>query len=155
MILTLISISLLALGIIFLIISNHTYLNDVDFLGLIFTLVGTFATIIFLILIIATHIHAPKAIQTNKLEYEGLKKRYEIIKSDYEDVSRSQVIADITSWNIQVYNTKYWSESPWTNWFNPKDVADNLDYISLIVNPKKDRQHNRQPLKGDTLLQSS
>lgn len=130
MILTLLSIGLLSLGIVFLIISIRTYL-DADVLGLIFTSIGTTATITCLAIIITSHICAPKAIQTNKLEYEGLHKRYEIIKSDYEDVSRSQVIADITDWNTMVYNTKYWAENPWTNWFNPKDVADNLDYISL------------------------
>ena len=53
------------------------------------------------------------------------------MQSDYEDVSKSQVIKDISEWNMDVYNTKYWSESPWTNWFNPKDIADNMDYIPL------------------------
>lgn len=130
MILTLLSIGLLSLGIVFLIASIRTYL-DVDVLGLTFMSIGTVTTITCLALIITAHIYAPKAIQVNKLEYEGLQKRYEIIKSDYEDVSKSQVIADITDWNARVYNTKYWAENPWTNWFNPKDVADNLDYISL------------------------
>ena len=54
-----------------------------------------------------------------------------IIISDYEDVSKSDVISDITAWNMYVYNTKYWSENPWTNCFNPKKIADNLNYISL------------------------
>lgn len=131
MILTLLSIGLLSLGIIFLIISTRTYSEYVGILGALFTGFGIVATTICLMIIITSHICAPKAIQTNKLEYEGLKKRYEVIESNYEDVSKSQVIADITYWNTEVYNTKYWSESPWTNWFNPKDVADNLDYIPL------------------------
>lgn len=84
-----------------------------------------------LVIIIVAHATANITIQKNKIEYEGLCKRYEIIKSEYEDVSKSDVIADITAWNIEVYNTKYWSENLWTNWFNPKKIADNLDYIPL------------------------
>ena len=41
------------------------------------------------------------------------------------------MINDITEWNKKVYNTKYWTEDPFTNWFNPKEIADNLEYISL------------------------
>ena len=81
--------------------------------------------------IITAHATSNHTIQENKIEYEGLCKRYEIIKSDYEDVSKSDVISDITEWNLEVYNNKYWSENPWTNIFNPKKIADNLEYISL------------------------
>lgn len=84
-----------------------------------------------LIIIIFTHVTANAEIQKNKVDYEGLCKRYDIIKSEYEDVSKSDVISDITAWNIKVYNAKYWSENLWTNWFNSKKVADNLCYIPL------------------------
>lgn len=91
-----------------------------------------FAFLIFsCILIIVAHATANNIIQQNKIEYEGLCKRYEIIKSDYEDVSKSDVINDITEWNMKVYNTKYWSENPLTNIFNSQKIADNLEYISL------------------------
>lgn len=83
------------------------------------------------IIIIFVHATANNEIQKNKVEYEGLCKRYDIIKSEYEDVSKSDVIRDITAWNIKVYNTKYWSENLLTNWFNPKKIADNLYYIPL------------------------
>ena len=92
---------------------------------------GSIFFIISIIAIICLHITAPKIIQENKLEYDGLCKRYEVAKSEYEDVSKSDVIADITAWNMEVYNTKYWTDNPWTSWFNPKEVADNLEYISL------------------------
>lgn len=90
-----------------------------------------------LVIIIGAHTTANNSIQRNKIEYEGLCKRYEIIKSDYEDVSKSDVISDITEWNMEVYNTKYWSESLWTNWFNPKKIADNLYYIPLDAESEK------------------
>ena len=87
--------------------------------------------IISFIIIIFVHATANNEIHKNKVEYEGLCKRYDIIKSEYEDVSKSDVIRDITAWNIKVYNTKYWSENLLTNWFNPKKIADNLYYIPL------------------------
>jgi hypothetical protein len=92
---------------------------------------GIFFLIISLAIIIASHATANNVVQKNKINYEGLCKRYEIVKSEYEDVSKSDVIGDITAWNMEVYNTKYWSENPWTNWFNPKEIADNLEYIPL------------------------
>jgi hypothetical protein len=105
--------------------------DDLELAGLIFTTLGSLFLMIVLGVIIVAHAMANNTIQKNKLQYDGLCKRYEIVKSEYEDVSKSDVIADITAWNTEVYNTKYWTENPWTNWFNPKDVADNLEYILL------------------------
>ena len=129
MILTIISLIMLILGIIFLKISDYS--DDIEVLGVLFTLFGSIFSIIALCTIIISHGMANKTIQQNKLEYDGLCKRYEIVKSEYEDVSKSDVIADITAWNMEVYNTKYWTKNPWTNWFNPNAIADNLEYISV------------------------
>lgn len=130
MILTLIFIGMLLLGLIFIKIGVTTY-TDIDVAGGIIVVFGSVFLIISAITIIVSHACANNSIQKNKIEYEGLCKRYEIVKSEFEDVSKSDVIGDITAWNMNVYNTKYWSENPWTNWFNPKRVADNLDYIPL------------------------
>ena len=105
--------------------------GDFDIFGVIISTISSIALIICIIIITMTHTYAGKIIYSNKLYYDGLCKRLEISKSDYEDVSKSQVIADVTVWNMDVYNTKYWTESPWTNWFNPRDIADNMDYIPL------------------------
>lgn len=105
--------------------------NSFDIAGLIISFVASPVLLILLIVIIVAHATADNTIQKNKIEYDGLCKRYEIIKSEYEDVSKSDVVADITAWNVKVYNVKYWTENPWTNWFNPKSIADNLEYISI------------------------
>lgn len=105
--------------------------DEPDITGGSMIVLGLTSLIISLLIIIGMHATANKNIQKNKMEYEGLCKRYEIIKSEYEDVSKSDVIRDITVWNMKVYDTKYWSENLWTNWFNPKKIADNLDYIPL------------------------
>lgn len=128
MILTILFAVMLILGIILL---NKFHYDDLELLGLIFTVLGSLFLAIALGVIIGAHAMTNNTIQKNKLQYDGLCKRYEIVKSEYEDVSKSDVIADITAWNTEVYNTKYWTENPWTNWFNPKDIANNLEYIPL------------------------
>ena len=120
---------LLALGIVLGCSRKCSY--DLNAIGAGIILVSSVVLFIFALMIIVSHTTASNFIQQNKIEYDGLCKRYEIIKSEYEDVSKSQVIADITAWNKDVYNTKYWTENPWTNWFNPKSIADNLEYIPL------------------------
>jgi hypothetical protein len=127
MITTFIFVVMLVLGII--IESKCSY--DLNVIGAILSFLGLTGLSISLTVIIATHATSYKTIQQNKIEYDGLCKRYEIVKSEYEDVSKSDVIADITAWNKEVYNTEYWTENPWTNWFNPKSIADNLEYIPL------------------------
>lgn len=118
------------LGLVFIHASyNASY--DLDTIGGILVAFGSAFLIISVTWIIISHALADYTIEKNKMEYDGLCKRYEIIKSDYEDMSKSDVINDITEWNTKVYDTKYWTENPWTNWFNPKKVADNLEYISL------------------------
>lgn len=127
MIITFIFVTMLILGIIVERKCNY----DLNVIGAILSFFGLIGLSISLIVIIATHATAYKTIQQNKINYDGLCKRYEIVKSEYEDVSKSDVIADITAWNMEVYNTKYWSYNPWTNWFNPKSIADDLEYIPL------------------------
>lgn len=134
MIITIIFLGMIFLGIISIKLGEHNYSDFGDYLeifGCLSTTIGTIFLIISIIAIIVSHIMAPKVVQENNINYSGLCKRYEIVKSEYEDVSKSDVIADITAWNIEVYKVKYWTDNPWTNWFNPKEIADNLNYISL------------------------
>jgi len=134
MILMIIFLGITLLGIISIKLGNNYYNNFGDFLAIyggISTTISSTCLIVSIIAIILSHATAPKVIQENKINYEGLCKRYEIAKSEYEDVSKSDVIADITAWNVQVYKVKYWTDNPWTSWYNPKEIADNLDYILL------------------------
>lgn len=131
MIITIISLGMILLGIISIKLGEKYYNEFLGLSGVLNIVISSTSLIILIIIIIVSHITAPKIIQENKLEYDGLCKRYEIIRSEYEDVSKSDVIDDITAWNMEVYNTKYWTDNLWTNWFNPKEIADNLNYISL------------------------
>lgn len=148
MILTLLLLIITIIGFILMKIDR----DDTFIFGAILAVFGLCLLITSLIIIILVHATANNEIHKNKVEYEGLCKRYDIIKSEYEDVSKSDVsricqttiISDITGWNIKVYNTKYWSENLWTNWFNPKKVADNLYYISLDDESEVQKVRNKE-----------
>lgn len=130
MILTLIFLGLIILGIIFLKLwENHDFDDLLNVLGGSNVIVGSICLTASIILIVTSYITVSTTIQENKLKYESLCKRCEIVKSGYEDVSKSDLIEDIAEWNTKVYNTKYWTNNPWTSWFNPQKIADNLDYI--------------------------
>ena len=53
------------------------------------------------------------------------------ITSEYEDVSKSDVIKDIAEWNKNVYSEKHWAYNPWTSWFYFKRVADDMKMIEM------------------------
>jgi len=132
MILTIIAIVMVLFGFVLWKIGKQSYKYDsLEYLGALNFVIGFIGLILFISMIIVEHSTVQRTIIQNKMEYDGLCKRYEIIKSEYEDISKSDVISDITSWNKKVYNTKYWTDNPWTNWFNSREVADNLKYISL------------------------
>lgn len=130
MILTLIQIAFIVVGLVAYKLDRYGDF-DFDFWGVLTATFGIISLIISIVIIIMSHALAGKTIYNNQIYYDSLCKRLEVVQSDYEDVSKSVVIADIAEWNKEVYNTKYWAESPWTNWFNPREIADNMDYISL------------------------
>lgn len=133
MIWTLIEIALIVVTIFCWIMytKSNKYEDTYEFLAIIFTLssmaLGIFIMFMFIILRSGVNIE----IQNKKIEYEGLIKRYEIANSDYEDMSKSDVIKDITEWNRDVSSAKYWSSNLWTNWFWSKKYVDSLQYIEL------------------------
>lgn len=80
---------------------------------------------------IITHCNTNKKIYTKQLEYESLVKQCQTVSSNYEDVSKANVIQKVYEWNVEVYDEKYWGNNIWTNWFFNKKVVDSLEYINL------------------------
>lgn len=103
--------------------------NFLDTLGGIFIGVGSFMAVVFMMVIIIEHVGVSATIAKNQIEYESLCERRELISSEYEDVSKSDVIKDIAQWNKQVYSYKHWAYNPWTSWFYSKKIADNMEMI--------------------------
>lgn len=133
MIITTIFVGLFLIGLMLAAISINASicLDALDVIGSVmlgFGIVGTGAA---LLIILSTHVGVDADIQKSKIEYYGLQTRYELVTSDYEDVSKSDVIKDITDWNKNVYSHKRWAKSPWTNWFYSQYFVDQLEYIDI------------------------
>lgn len=128
MILTIITMIAIVVGVILLL--KDEYEEGVLFgLGLLFTVGGGLIALIMAICIICAHIGVDAQIEENRIEYEALCERQEIINSEYEDVSKSDVIKDIAEWNKKVYSQKHWACNPWTSWFYSKRVVDDMKMI--------------------------
>jgi hypothetical protein len=128
MFLTIITMIVVAVGVTLL--RKDEYEERVLFgLGLLFTVGGGLIAFTMAIGIICAHVGVDAQIEENRIEYESLCERQEIINSEYEDVSKSDVIKDIAEWNKKVYNQKHWAYNPWTSWFYSKRVADDMEMI--------------------------
>ena len=128
MITTILVVAITVIGIIILCVSRGDYWIA-DSIGFILTAGGAVAIVITVLLIIDAHVGVNAAIEENRIVYESLCERNEVISSDYEDVSRSEVIKDVAEWNKMVHSYKYWAYNPWTNWFHSKRIADELQMI--------------------------
>lgn len=98
-------------------------------IGAIFFGVGAIVGCIMLLMIITEHVGISATIAENQIEYESLCERQELISSEYEDVSKSDVIKDIAEWNKEAYSYKHWANNPWTSWFYSKKIADSMKMI--------------------------
>lgn len=132
-----IMILLVILFIIGFIITRRYEYDGIDLFGIMMMLFGGAAIILCMIMIICAHVGVNYKINEDHMRYEGLCRRLEIISSDYEDVSKSEVIKDVTEWNTQVYHDQYWLNNPWTNWFYSKERVEALQYIPLDTNTNK------------------
>ena len=131
MIWTFISIGLFIIGLVVSLVETKNVYSQIDheIMGMVAMLSGFIATVICVLLIIFAHTNVDYHIEKNNMEYEGLQKRIEIIQSEYEDVSDSVLIKDITDWNTRVHSCIHWSKSPWTNWFYSTKEIEALHYI--------------------------
>ena len=103
--------------------------SDMEAFGAMMLVLGCIAMIACITIIICQHSTATTQINKNKIQYESLQKRLEIVNSEYEDVSKSDVIKDIANWNQEVYDYNYWNNNLFTNWMYSDKVADSYKYI--------------------------
>lgn len=80
---------------------------------------------------IANHTAVDNQIYEKQMEYESITRQLQIIDSEYEDVSKAEIIQKVYNWNTAVYLSKYWAKSPWTNWLCNKKYSDSLEYIEM------------------------
>lgn len=130
MIWTLITVALLVIGITLVITDDGC--NDWLFgLGETCLVLGLFIGFIIGAIAIINHTAVNKSIYEAEMQYESLTKQLQTIDSEYEDVSKAEVIQKVYDWNTEVYKSKYWTDSPWTNWLCSKKYSDSLKYVEM------------------------
>lgn len=103
--------------------------SDEGLSGVMIFIIGCIAMLACLTIIICQHAITTTQMNKNKIQYESLQKRLEIVNSEYEDVSKSDVIKDIGDWNQEVYDYNYWNNNLFTNWMYSDKVAESYKYI--------------------------
>ena len=129
MIITLISVGMLILGIILWVVGVHIYSDGMEIMGGFLTIISIITVSVVLFVIIVAHTHVNLNIERNQITYNSLCERLEIIDSEYEDVSKSDIISDIATRNRSVIQEKYFTENPWTSWFHSVELTESLKTI--------------------------
>ena len=136
MIITLIAISLIIIAIAGFLILNKTYISDIVFdivsvITILSVTLGGVTILICLMCILCSHIDVDYDIHIAQLERDSIIKQLEYIDTEYENVSKVEIIQKVYEWNQKVYGEKRGSENLWINWFYSKKYADSLEYIEF------------------------
>lgn len=132
MIWTIIFVAALVVSIVLSVIAYNKCIDWMVIIGAVFITLSVVGAIFSLVVIVTNHCAIDKTIAVNQMKHDSIVKEIEAIEQDDDEkVSRVTVIKDVQEWNSAVYSQKYWSESPWTNWFYSKEVVDSLEYIEM------------------------
>lgn len=124
--------TILVASIILWVIGYNTDITTMEAIGAFFTILSGIAVTIVIFMIVLEHCAISQTVIQNQIEHDSIVKEIEALERDTDEkVSRVTVIKDVQEWNSAVYSQKYWSESPWTNWFYSKEVVDSLEYIEM------------------------
>ncbi|MBO7450220.1 MAG: hypothetical protein J6U54_07590 [Clostridiales bacterium] len=132
MIITMITVVLVCIGIILHFLNKHFY-ADLDTIGAALVVFGSFGLIICVCTIIGIQATSDYKVKQLEVEYTSLVEQKKILDSQYEDISKAEVINRIGEWNKKVEVYKYWADSPWTNWFHSKKVLNSIQCISFSI----------------------
>ena len=131
MYITLLAIAIFVLGILGLIIWDKYCdpFNMLSYISIACIVIGLIALICIIPILICVHASANTTLHNNIEIRNSIIKRCELIESEYEDVSKSDLIKDIADFNNDLYSYKYYQANPWTSWFYIEEIANTLDYI--------------------------
>ena len=132
MIWTISLVVILAASIVLSVIAYNKCIDWMSLTSVAFIILSGVGTILALFMIVISHCAIDNAISQYQMEHDSIVKEIQALEQDTEEkVSKVTVIKDVQEWNSDVYSQKYWSESPWTNWFYSKEVVDALEYIEM------------------------
>lgn len=114
------------------------YKSNLDEFGVLLFVLGGLSIFISIALLIVLHATADYDIITNHEEYHSLLYSIELIDSEYEDISKTELIKDISEWNMKVLSKRHYNDSLWTGWFIPDKVVEEMELIEYPIFVKED-----------------
>ena len=132
MIITLISLALVVIGVIFVIVGkkkkSYYYEFGIDFFGVLLITLGIVGCLFTGGFIIGNAATCELNYQNALHEKEMLEYRIDHME---ENITGNEMLYnDIVEFNNGLRNVKKWANSLWTNWFNNQYVA-SIDYIEI------------------------
>lgn len=123
---------LLLIGIVCVIIYDHTTVDDWCFnLGLVLTVVSTFALIIMSTVLVCSYITIDGYVAQNQVRYESLVYQYENDLYDNDnDVGKKELLSEIQDWNEDLARYKALQKNFWVGIFIP-NIYDQFEFIEL------------------------
>ena len=131
MILTYITMGVIIVGIVLLVLVDTSDKPLLFVLGPSSLTAGVIMGVIIGLVAIANHTTVDSRIYAKQMEYESITRQLQVIDSEYENISKAEIIQKVYDWNTAVYRSKYWAKSPWTNWLCSKKYSDSLEYIEM------------------------
>ncbi len=109
MLILIISIVVLAVGIVFIrfTLKNQKY-DSVECMGAILSAIGGFSTVVFIVMTIMSHTNVGYQFQRDYIEYEILQEQI-----DSGNYNSTTITSDIISYNQKVMDNKRYYNSPW------------------------------------------
>ena len=127
MIITIITITVFILGIIMRHLYSKSKLPEVfDYIGFAMLFLSIISSVLCTLWLLNGHTYLGKS---EVIEME--EKRIAIVSVMNDDTPvtvKNQLYSDIAEYNAKLRNAKHWANSPWTNWFYPKEWNE-LEYI--------------------------
>ena len=132
MLLVFLFIFLLIAAIVFIIIADKHFSYDATqvawIVGILISIISIMGLIISLMLILFTQIPAQKDYEAMLYEKEVLE--YRLKNQDNALNGNELLYRDITEFNNDLRDCKYWADNLWLNWFFNQKIA-TIDYIEL------------------------
>lgn len=130
MLITIISVILLVVGSIVAILMDKGILEDDKWLGsaIVLIVIGMFATLFSAVFTLINTCEKETDYQ-NKL-YEKSVLEYRLENKEENTIGNELLYNDIVEFNNELRQTKKYSNSLWTNWFNNDKIA-TIDYIEI------------------------
>ena len=131
MIITLFCVALIISGIAVFAYEEYQYGDGINLYTFFAGFFGSVGLVVCIILILLAHAGVDNQIEVAKIQKESIEQRYDILNSEFENISDVSVLQEVEEWNTKVTSDRYWCNHPMTSWFFSKEYVNSLELIDI------------------------